>query len=94
MLTENVNFKLKKTFVPMYEYISTNNDNQLFITKSAKQVRMKVLPKTDENYISFHIGYAIALDVFSFFHAHSLDAISKTLNDKKCVKLNQFKLNR
>ena len=29
MLTENLNFKLKKTFVPMYENISTNNDNHL-----------------------------------------------------------------
>ena len=52
---------------------------------------MKVLAKTDENYISFHMGYVVALDVFSFFHAHSLDAISKTLNEKECVK---FKLNR
>ena len=40
------------------------------------------------------MGHARALDMFSFFHPLSLDAISKTLSDRECVILNKFKLER
>ena len=40
------------------------------------------------------MGYAKALDMFRFFHALSLDAISKTLSDKECVTLDKFGLER
>ena len=56
------------TFVPIYAFNSTNYDNHLFITKLAKKIRLKVLTKTDENYISIDMGYAKALDRFRFFH--------------------------
>ena len=38
--------------------------------------------------------HAKALDVFRFFHPISLDATSKTLSDKECVTLKEFKLER
>ena len=40
------------------------------------------------------MGHAKALDMFRFFHPLSLDAMSKTLSDRKCVTLNKFKLER
>ena len=86
------NLQAKNTFVPIYAFNSTNYDNDLFITKLAKKIRLKVLTKTDENYISIDMGYAKALDMFRFFHPLSLDAISKTLSDKECVTLNKFGL--
>ena len=69
-------------------------DNHLFITKLSKKIRLKVLTKTDENYISIDMGYAKALDMIRFFHPLSLDAISKTLSDKECETLNKFGLER
>ena len=38
------------------------------------------------------MGHAKALDKFRFFHPLSLDAISKTLSDRKCVTLNKHGL--
>ena len=49
------------------------------------KIRLKVLTKNDENYICIDVGYAKALDIFRFVHPLSLDALSKTLSDKKCV---------
>ena len=86
------NLQAKNTFVPIYAFNSTNYDNDLFITKLAKKIRLKVLTKTDENYISIDMGYAKALDMIRFLHPLSLDAISKTLSDKECVTLNKFGL--
>ena len=40
------------------------------------------------------MGYAKALDMFRLFHPLSLDSISKTLSDKKCVTLNKFEFER
>ena len=91
-LTISVTFK--KNFVPLFVYNSTNYNNHLYITKLAKKIRLKVLTKTDENYICFEKGHAKALDMFRFFHPISLDAISKTLSDRECVTLNKFKLER
>ena len=91
---KNCNLQAKNTFVPIYAFNSTNYDNHLFINKLAKKIRLKVLTKTDENYISIHMGYAKALDMFRFFHPLSLDAVSKTLSDKECVTLNKFGLER
>ena len=88
------NLQAKNTFVPIYAFNSTNYDNHLFITKLAKMIRLKVLTKTDENYISIDMGYAKALDMFRFFHPLRLDAIIKTLSDKECVTLNKFGLER
>ena len=82
------------TFVPIYIFHSTNFDNHLFITKLAKKIRLKVLIKTDENYISIDMGYANALDMFRFFHPLSIDAIIKTLSNEECVTLNKFVLER
>ena len=79
---EKCNPQAKNTFLPIYAFNSTNYDNHLFITKLAKKIRLKVLTKTDENYISIDMGYAKALDMLRFFHPLSLDAISKTLSDK------------
>ena len=88
------NLQAKNNFVPMYAFISYNYDNHLFKIKLAKKIRLKVLTKTDENYISIDMGYATALDMFRFFHPLSLDAISKTLSDKECVTLNKHELER
>ena len=88
------NLQAKNNFVPMYAFNSTNYDNHLFITKLAKKIRIKVLPKTDENYVCINMGHAKALDMFKFFHPFSLDAISKTLSDRECATLNKFKLKR
>ena len=88
------NLQAKNTLAPIYAFNSTNYDNHLFINKLAKKIRFEVLTKTDENYISIDMGYAIALDMFRFFHPLSLDAISKTLSDKECVTLNKFGLER
>ena len=88
------NLQAKNTFVPIYAFNSINYDNHLFITKLAKKIRLKILTKTDENYISFDMGYAKALDMFRYFHPLSLDAIRKTLSNKKCVTLNKFGLER
>ena len=89
------NLQAKNTLVPMYAYNSSNYDNHLLIIKLAKNmgekhngqspIRLKVLTKTDENYISIDMGYAKALDMFRFFHPLSLDAISKTLSNEECV---------
>ena len=84
------NLQAQNNFVPKYAFNFTNYDNHLFITKLAKKIRLKVLTKTDENYISFDMGYAKALDMFRFLHPLSLDAISKTLSDKECATLNKF----
>ena len=65
-----------------------------FITKLAKKIRLKVITKTDENYISIDMGYAKALDMFRFFHPLSLDAISKTLSNEECITLNKCGLER
>ena len=81
-------------FVAMYAFICTNYDNHLIITKLAKMIRLKVLTKTDENYVCIDMGHAKALDLFRFSHPLSLDAISKTLSDRECVTLNKFKLER
>ena len=86
------NLRAKNNFVPIYALNSTNYDNHLFITKLAKKVRIKVLTKTDENYICIDMGHAKALDMFWFFHPLSLDAISKTLSDRECVTLNKHGL--
>ena len=88
------NLHAKNTFVPMYAYNSSNYNNHLFITKLSKKVKLKVLCKTDENYISIDLGHTKALDMFRFFHPLSLDAISKTLSDEECVTLNKHKLER
>ena len=88
------NLQAKKTFVPIYAFNSTNYDNHLFITKLAKKIRLKILTKTDENYISIDMSYAKALDMIRFFHPLSLDAISKTLSDTECVTLNKIGLER
>ena len=37
------------------------------------------------------MGYAKALDMFSFFHSLSLDAISKTLSNEECITLKKCK---
>ena len=84
----------KNNFAPMYAFNSSNYDNHLFITKLAKKVRLKVLNKTDEKYISIDMGYAKALDMFRFFHPLSLDAISKTLSNEECITLNKCGLER
>ena len=78
----------------MYAFNFTKYDNHLFITKPAKKITLKVLTKTGENYICIDMGHAKALDMFRFFHQLSLDAISKTLSDKECLILNNFKLER
>ena len=88
------NLQAKNTFVPIYAFNSSNYDNHLFITKLAKKIRLKVLTKTDENYISIDMGYANALDKFRFFHPLSLDAISKTLSNEECITLNKCGLGR
>ena len=88
------NLQAKNTFVPIYAFNSTIYDNHLLITKLAKKIRLKVLTKTDENYISIDMSYAKALVVFRFFHPLSLDAIRKTWSDKECVTLNKFGLER
>ena len=88
------NLQAKNTFVPIYAFNSINYDNHLFITKLAKKIGLKVITKTDENYISIDMGYAKALDMFRFFHPHSLDAISKTIKDKEWVTLNKFGLEK
>ena len=84
----------ENNFVPMYAFNSTNYDNHLFIAILAKKIRLKVLTKTDENYISIDMVCAKALDMFRFFHPLSLFAISKTLSDKEFVTLNKFGLER
>ena len=84
----------KNNFVPIFAFNCTNYGNHLFITKLAKKVRLKVLTKTDENYICIDMGHAKALDMFGFFHPPSLDAIGKTLSDKECVTLNKHGLER
>ena len=81
------NLQAKNTFLSIYAFNSSNYDNHLFITKLAKKIRLKVLTKTDENYISIDMGYAKALDMFRFFHPLSLDAISKTLSNEDCITL-------
>ena len=78
----------------MYAFNFSNYDSHLFITKLAKKVGLKVLTKTDENYISIDMGYAKALDMFRFFHPLSLDAISKTLSNEECITLNKCGLER
>ena len=88
------NLQAEDTFVPIYAFNSTNYDNHLFITELAKKIRLKVLTKTDENYISIDMCCTKASDMFRFIHPLSLDAISKTLSDKECVTLNQFGLER
>ena len=98
------NLQAKNTFLPMYAYNSSNYDNHLFITKLAEKmgekhhgqspIRLKVLTKSDENYISIDMGYAKALDMFRFFHPLSLDAISKTLSNEECITLNKCGLER
>ena len=98
------NFQAKNNFVPMYAFNSSNYDNHLFITKLPKKmgekhhgqspIRLKVLTKTDEIYISIDMGYAKALDMFRFFHPLSLDAISKTLSNEECITLNKCGLER
>ena len=88
------NLQAKNNFVPIYAYNSTNYDNHLFITKLPKNIRMKVLTKTDEIFICIDMEHAKALDVFRFFHPLSLDAISKTLSSGECVTLNKLKLER
>ena len=80
VLAENkCNLQAKNTFVPIYAFNSTNYYNHLFTTKLVKKVRLKLLTKTDEKYISIDMGYAKALDMFRFFHPLSLDAISKNI---------------
>ena len=88
------NLQAMINFVRIYAFNSTNYDNHLFITKLAKKIRLKVLTKTDENYISIDMGYAKALDMFRLFHPLSLYAISKTLSDKESATLNTFGLER
>ena len=88
------NLQAKKKFVPLYAFSSTNYDNHLFITKLAKKIRLKVLTKTDENYICIDMAHANALDMFRFFHTLSLDAISKTMSDRECVTLIKHGLER
>ena len=88
------NLQAKNNFVPIYAFNSTNYDNHLFITKLAQKIRLKVLTKSDENYICINMGHSKAFDMFRCFHPLSLDAIKKTLSDKECVTLNKFKLER
>ena len=88
------NLQAKNSLVPLYASNSTNYGNHLFTTKLAKKIRLKVLTKTDEIYISIDMGYAKALDMFRFFHPLSLDAISKTLSNEECITLNKCGLAR
>ena len=88
------NIQAKNTFVPIYAFNSSNYDNHLIITKLAEKIRLKVLTKTDESYISIDMGYAKALDMFRFFHPISLDAISETLSNEECITLNKCGLER
>ena len=79
------NLQAKNTFVPIYANNSTIYEYHLFITKLAKKIRLKLLTKTDENYICIDMGHAKALDIIRIFNPLSLDIISKTLSDKECV---------
>ena len=47
--------------------------------------RRKLMAKTDENFNSFDLGYAKALDMFRFLHLLSLEFIIETLSDKECI---------
>ena len=58
------NLQAKNFFVPMYAYYSSGYDNHLFITKLPEKIRMKVICKTDENYLSIDMGKNKALDMF------------------------------
>ena len=51
----NCSLQAKNTFLPICAYNSSIYDNHLFITKLAKKIKMKVLAKTDENYISIDV---------------------------------------
>ena len=90
----NCKLQAKNIFVPIYAFYSTNYDNLFLITKLAKRIRIKVLPKSDENYNCIDMGQTKAIDMFKFFHPLSLDAISKTLSGKECVTLNKHGLER
>ena len=57
-------------------------------------IRLKLLSKTDESYISIDMGNAKALDMFRFFHPLTLGAISKTLINEECITLNKCGLKR
>ena len=77
----------KNNFVPIYAFNSTNYVNHLFIIKLAEKVRIKVLTKTDENYICIDMGHTKALDMFRFFHPLSLNKISCIVHNNELGKL-------
>ena len=66
--TRKCNLQAKYTFVPFYKFNESKYDNRLFTPKLARKIRVTVLAKTDENYISIVLGYNKALDMFRFFH--------------------------
>ncbi|XP_072389463.1 uncharacterized protein [Diabrotica undecimpunctata] len=99
----NLNYKLPK-FIPVFMHNLTNYDSHLFITKLAQNnEKIDVIAQTKEKYISFtklllvdrgdlerNIYLKLRfVDSFRFL-PHSLDNLSKTLNDNQCLELQKY----
>ncbi|XP_072400352.1 uncharacterized protein [Diabrotica undecimpunctata] len=99
----NLNYKLPK-FIPVFMHNLTNYDSHLFITKLAQNnEKIDVIAQTKEKYISFtklllvdrgDLEQNIYLklrfvDSFRFL-PHSLDNLSKTLNNNQCLELQKY----
>jgi len=76
----------KPTFVPVFLHNLSGYDSHLIIKGLAGE-RVKILPKTAEEYISFDVGCLRFLDSLRFFQ-DSLDNVSKSMviEDFKIMK--------
>ena len=62
------------------------------IDKKPDNIKLSVIPKTNENYISVNYGCLKFLDSYRFLQ-HSLDELVKTLNEEE-IEINSLPLEK
>ena len=90
----NLNVKRKDSnFIPFIFHKFSNYDCHLFfeklVDKKKDKVKFKIIPKTNEDYISVKYGCIRFIDSYRFLSS-SLDSLVKTLVDNSHKTLNDF----
>ena len=83
----------QSNFIPFIFHNFSNYDSHMFfkklVDKKIHRVKFKIIPKTDEEYISVKYGCIRFIDSYRFLSS-SLDSPDKTLVDNSHKTLNDF----
>ena len=83
----------QSNFKPFIFHNFSNYDSHIFfeklVDKKDDEVKLKFVPKTNEEYISVKCGYINIIDSYRY-SSSSLDSLVKTLVDNSFKTLNDF----